>query len=184
MSPAMVWSREKDTWPHVIVLPVHGAFFHCSNAEQNQARLGHTCLWSDVPPPHTFQSQYMPQHGYLQYPEPCPQSSPGACLIPSPQISWCSVLCQFQRLCRQGRTTEHEGGCLASHSDGFKRPSNQRAKRCPGSHLAQFPQVGETEAHREEGTGLPSAHRAPLCKSKIASGGRQSWARVSSQQTT
>ena len=74
----------------------------------------------------------------------------------------------LQRHSRQGSSTEHEWD-LASQADCLKRSSNQRAKRCFGNHLAQFPRAGKTEAQREEGTGLLPAHRAPLCKLEMMS---------------
>ena len=43
---------------------------------------------------------------------------------------------------------------------------NQRVKRCLGSHIAQFPQAGNTKAQRGEGTG-PRTAASPqdaLCK--------------------
>lgn len=45
-----------------------------------------------------------------------------------------------------------------------QRAFDQRARRCLGNHLALCLLVDETEAQREEGTGLPLAHSVPLCK--------------------
>lgn len=39
----------------------------------------------------------------------------------------------------------------------LKRTTNQRVKRCLGSHIAQFPQAGNTKAPRGEGTGPRTA---------------------------
>lgn len=39
----------------------------------------------------------------------------------------------------------------------LKRTTNQTAKRCFGSHIAQFPQAGNTKAPRGEGTGPRTA---------------------------
>lgn len=54
-----------DTYAHVTVSLVHGGSgalvsVYCSNIEQNQDRLSHTCLWSDTPL--TSHNQQLPQH--------------------------------------------------------------------------------------------------------------------------
>lgn len=174
-TPAIVWSGREDTWVHVAVLPLHGArgtlaSLHCSDAEKIRPDLATPAFGLTLPLPH---------HGLSESILASTLSSPVFRALSSEQPRSPSLLKLLdflahsfprwlQRHSRQGSSTEHEGD-LASHADCLKRPSNQRAKRCLGNHLAQFPRASKTEAQREEGTGLLPAHRAPLCKLEMVS---------------
>lgn len=163
MTPMMVWSGRKDC-QHLILR-------HMSLRRQRGSGLSIVPMLSKIrpdlaipdfglTPPLTSHSQDLPRHSYPQSSEPCPQSNPGALLSPSPMDSW------HMALPAGFKGTPGRGAPQSTKRTAWlpQKAFDQRARRCLGNHLAPCLLVDETEAQREEGTGLPLAHRVPLFK--------------------
>lgn len=144
---AMVWSGREDTGAHATVLPAHGArwapAFLCSDVEIISPGLAISAFGL------TLKASIC-----LDTVMSSLQSNPRALSSQSLVFPGTQLSLLVSKELQAGK--HHRAWRELSHGL-LKRTTNQRVKRCLGSHIAQFPQAGNTKAPRGEGTGPRTA---------------------------